>query len=277
MQRDSLANTITVAVGVCLVCSFLVTLAAVGLRSLQLENQKADKMKNILVAAGVDKSELTSNKKIQEIFGEKVKTRVVDLRDGTTVNGDSEKEAAFVASVAKEGEELTFDEAMENFDPIKAADEKGKHEALGKKEDVAGLKTLEHYSKVFVIPSEEGNSYVFPIRGRGLWSTLKGYIALKNDFNTVQGLTYYEHAETPGLGGEVDNQSWKDKWQGKKVFRDGDVKLSVIKGTVTAEASGAEYEVDGLAGATITSNGVSKMLAFWFSDAGFKPFIDAQN
>ena len=276
MHRDSLANTIVVAVGVCLVCSFLVTAAAVGLRPIQEENVKCDIMKNILIASGVEASELTSNEKIKTMFGEKVTTRVIDLRDGSVVNGDEEKEKAFIASVAKPEQELDFAQAVEEFDPIKASEEPGKNEKLGKKEDVAGLKTLEHYSKVFIIPGEESDSYVFPIRGRGLWSTLKGFIALESDFNTVKGLTYYEHKETPGLGGEVDNPTWKAKWPGKSVFKDGDVKLTVIKGTVTAGDPGAEYEVDGLSGATITSNGVSKMLAFWFSEAGFKPYIDSQ-
>ena len=115
--------------------------------------------------------------------------------------------------------------------------------------------------------------YVFPIRGKGLWSILKGFLAVEKDFETIAGITYYEHGETPGLGGEVDNKTWKKKWIGKKVFDGGEVKIEVIKGVAEADD---KYAIDGLSGATITSRGVTYMIEYWMGPEGFGPFIDLQ-
>jgi Na+-transporting NADH:ubiquinone oxidoreductase subunit C len=146
---------------------------------------------------------------------------------------------------------------------------------LSNAEDVAGIGGYrEKYSMVYRIKDEQGNlvKYVFPIRGSGLWSVLKGFISLEKDLQTIAGITFYEHAETPGLGGEVDNPSWKNKWPDKKVYgEDGEVKIKVAKG-----AGSGEYQVDGLSGATITSRGVSNMLEFWMGDSGFESYIAAQ-
>ena len=112
--------------------------------------------------------------------------------------------------------------------------------------------------------------YVLPIRGKGLWSELKGFIALKSDLKTVSGLTYYEQGETPGLGGEVDNQKWKDQWKGKKLYDpSGKLAIGCAKGVSTSDNL-----VDGLSGATITSNGVTKMLHYWLGENGFGPFME---
>ncbi len=92
-------------------------------------------------------------------------------------------------------------------------------------------------------------------------------------FKPSAGLTYYKQGETPGLGGEVDNPTWKKKWSGKKIYQDGKVAIKVVKGT--AEASNP-YGVDGLSGATITSNGVSNMLKYWLGPDGFGPYIEKQ-
>ena len=116
--------------------------------------------------------------------------------------------------------------------------------------------------------------YVFPVRGKGLWSILKGFIAVEKDFQTIAGLTYYEHAETPGLGGEVDNKNWKAKWVGKAIYgADGDVDIAVIKGIADNDN---QYAVDGLSGATITSRGVTNMLQFWLGPEGFGTYIGKQ-
>ena len=114
-----------------------------------------------------------------------------------------------------------------------------------------------------------------PIKGYGLWSTLHGFLALESDLKTVVGLGYYEHAETPGLGGEVDNPSWKAKWVGKEVFGDNnEIMIKVVKGAVDSASPKAKYQMDGLSGATLTSRGVENMLQYWLSDQGFGPYFD---
>ena len=99
---------------------------------------------------------------------------------------------------------------------------------------------------------------IMPIEGKGLWSTLYGFLSLDADMNTVRGITFYKHGETPGLGGEVDNPNWKALWNERQAFdADGSVEISVIKGRA-GPASEDPHRVDGLSGATLTSKGVSE-------------------
>ena len=138
------------------------------------------------------------------------------------------------------------------------------------------MQRVPKYAVIYQLLGESGEPemLVFPIKGYGLWSTLYGYLALDDDGNTVRGITYYDHGETPGLGGEVDNPRWKGLWPGRKIYDDsGDVEIEVIKGQA-GPASSDPYQVDGLSGATITSRGVSNMFDFWFGPDGFKPYLD---
>jgi Na+-transporting NADH:ubiquinone oxidoreductase subunit C len=76
------------------------------------------------------------------------------------------------------------------------------------------------------------NAVILPVRGYGLWGTMKGYLALEPDLKTIIGLEFFDHKETPGLGGEIDNPKWKSIWKGKEVYSDsGDILISVIKGS----------------------------------------------
>jgi len=114
---------------------------------------------------------------------------------------------------------------------------------------------------------------VLPVEGKGLWSTLYGFLALDKDVNTIKGLTFYQHGETPGLGGEVDNPKWKALWPGRKAFGDdGQPKIAVIKGQAGPVAEDP-YQVDGLSGATITARGVSHLVQFWLGTHGFGPYL----
>ena len=101
---------------------------------------------------------------------------------------------------------------------------------------------------------------------------MQGYMALEPDLETVAGLTFYAHGETPGLGGEITNPRWKAKWPGKEIYKDGEVELSVKKGA----GSNDEYAVDALSGATITSNGVTNLVHFWMGENGYGPYIAQQ-
>ena len=104
---------------------------------------------------------------------------------------------------------------------------------------------------------------------------MKGYLALEPDLKTIIGLEFFDHKETPGLGGEIDNPKWKSIWKGKEIYSDsGDILISVIKGSVDKSSTLAKYQVDGLSGATITSNGVTNLLSFWLGDMGYGPLID---
>ena len=116
---------------------------------------------------------------------------------------------------------------------------------------------------------------ILPVHGKGLWSTLYGYLALDSDLTTINGFAFYEHGETPGLGGEVDNPRWKAQWIGKKAFdQEGNIKIKVLKGKVNPKSSDLQHEIDGLAGATITARGVDSLLRYWLGESGFKPLLD---
>lgn len=252
MQRDSVVGTLTVATVLCVVCSVIVSGAAVGLRGFQETNKRRYEMENILIAAGMEAELETQD--IDTLFKDNVETQIVDLETGELA-GDGVN--------------------AETFDQRKAAKDPDLSVAIPGDKDIAGIKRREKYSRVYLL-KEDGQlkKVILPVYGKGLWSTLYGFIALESDLNTVAGLTFYEHKETPGLGGEVENPAWKATWPGKQL-RDaaGDLKIEVIKTKVDPNSPTAEYQVDGLSGATITSRGVTNLIRYWIQD-GFGPYLD---
>lgn len=249
-SNDTIKKTVTVTLLLCIVCSVVVSTAAVLLRPMQQANQELDFRSNILAAAGLQGEEGS----VDEIFAERVEARVVDLKTG----------------------EFTDAKDPADYDQWAAAKDPSQSMNLSQDQDIAGIGRREQYAEVYMIRSPEGEleSVVLPVRGYGLWSTLYGFMAVEPDGNTVAGLTFYEHAETPGLGGEVDNPKWKSIWEGKKIYgEDNNVQLSVVKGSVESSAPNAEHKVDGLSGATLTSKGVDNLVEFWLGDMGFKPFL----
>lgn len=248
-NKDTIKYTITVAVLLCLVCSVIVSTAAVLLRPAQQSNRALDVKQNILAAAGM----LNPNQSVEAQF-ERVNTRLVDLESGE------------------------FSDAVDlaNYDQRKALKDSSLSDSLSRQEDIAGIGRRERFAKVYFAENDQGQQIlILPVRGAGLWSTLYGFIALESDYNTVTGLGFYEHGETPGLGGEVDNPRWKALWPGKQVFDDsGEVAIEVIKGSVDEGTNNAEHKVDGLSGATLTGRGVHNLLNFWLGDNGYGPFLE---
>ena len=251
-SNDSTAKTLIVAFSLSIVCAVFVSAAAVMLKPIQEVNKTLDRKRNILAAAGM----LDEGKSIEEQFS-LVTTRVVDLRTG---------------KFADDVEAQKYDQRKASKDPAMSTE-------LSDDEDLANVSRREHYSLVYVVEDEGGDldKIILPIHGYGLWSTLYGFIALESDANTVAGLGFYEHGETPGLGGEVDNPRWKGVWPGKQVYRDGDVALGLIKGSVDPASTDAPWQVDGLAGATLTARGVTNLVQFWLGENGFEPFLKNLN
>ncbi len=236
------------------VCSFLVSLASVGLRPLQEKNRALERKKNILLAAGLLHGE-TKNKDIDKLFSQ-VEPRIIELATGAFVSPDSVN--------------------PKNFNQLASTNDPQLSRPLAKDKDIAGLRRLEKYSYVYLI-RDRGRlkEIVLPVRGKGLWSTMYGYVAIDSDLRTIDGIAFYEHGETPGLGGEIENPVWEAGWQGKKLYDDqGRVAIKVAKGAAKAKGEAASYEVDGLSGATLTGNGVQRLFHFWFDQQGFKPFLE---
>lgn len=250
MQR-SVPYTLVFSAIVCIVCSLLVSGTAVGLRSRQEANARLDKQRNVLEAIGyLEPGEAASGEKIEELFAS-VEPALVDLESGEY----SDKEDA-----------LTYDMQAAMGDPARSRN------AAPNRAQVA---RVPRYGLVYKVVKEGRlEMVVLPIQGKGLWSTLYGFLALDSDGTTVRGITYYQHGETPGLGGEVDNPAWKRLWKGRKVFDEsGEVAIEVVKGKA-GPPDKDPHEVDGLSGATLTSRGVTHMLHFWVGQQGFGPYLD---
>ncbi|MBU1101620.1 MAG: Na(+)-translocating NADH-quinone reductase subunit C [Bacteroidetes bacterium] len=255
MSADSTKKTLMVALGVCLVCSVLVSSATVALSDRQEENKKLDKLTNILAAGDL----LKGSTDVQKTYEENIQAKLIDVKTGEILN---EKQ-------------YTKDLNPETFDTKKMTSDPKFTELIPSEIDIAGIKKLPKHMVIYeVMKDKVVDKFIFPIYGKGLWSTLWGFVALDTDLRTIKGFTFYEHGETPGLGGEVDNPKWKAQWKGKKAFdENGDIAISVIKGTVDQSNPKAEYQIDGLSGSTLTSRGVSNLVRFWLGENGYGPFM----
>ena len=249
MSQESVGKTFAVAGTLAIICGIFVSAAAVGLRPIQDENKSLDIKKNILAAAGL----MTTDTNIEEAYKESVTPRLVDLSTGN------------------------YDDTMDagTYDQAKAAKTPATSVTIPAKEDIAKIKRMAKVALVYEIKKDgKLDQIVLPFHGKGLWSTMYGFLAISSDTETVRGITYYQHGETPGLGGEVDNPKWKDLWPGKKLFTaNGDVAIHVIKGHVSDSAPNAKYEVDGLSGATLTTNGIDAMIRFWIGPEAFGKYL----
>ncbi|MEE4146977.1 MAG: Na(+)-translocating NADH-quinone reductase subunit C [Halieaceae bacterium] len=248
-SNDGMSKTLIVAFSVSIVCAIFVSAATVMLKQVQEVNKALDRKRNILAAAGM----LEEGRSVEEQFSQ-IQTRLVDLRTGRFAD----------------------DIDPQKYDQRKAAKDPSTSDKLSPEEDLAKIGRRENYAVVYVVENDDGeiDKVILPVRGYGLWSTMHGFVALEDDANTVAGLGFYEHGETPGLGGEVDNPRWKAMWPGKEVYRDGEVAVGLIKGSVDPSAANAPWQVDGLAGATLTSRGVTNLLHFWMGENGFEPFLN---
>ncbi len=249
LPNDDTRKVIAVAFTLCLVCSLLVSTAAVYLRPLQEINKTLDMKKNILDVAGL----LAPGTDINAAFADRIEVRIVDLDSGE-----------FTDAV----DAATYDQRAASNDSALSA-------PVPREDDVASINRRANYASVYLLKEgDELKQIILPVHGYGLWSTLYGFLALDPDFNTVAGIKFYSHGETPGLGGEVDNPDWQANWLGKKLLdADGNVKLRVIKGSVRPGNADEQYQIDGLSGATLTGNGVSNMLKYWLGGNGFGPFL----
>ncbi|MCG9678067.1 MULTISPECIES: Na(+)-translocating NADH-quinone reductase subunit C [Vibrio] len=244
-NNDSIKKTLGVVIGLSLVCSIIVSTAAVGLRDKQKANAVLDKQTKIVEVAGVD----AAGKKVPELFAEYIEPRLVDFSTGDFVEGDA----------------ATYDQRKAAKDPAESI-------KLTAEEDKAKIIRRANTGVVYLVKEGDAVSkIILPVHGTGLWSMMYAFVAVETDGNTVSGITYYEQGETPGLGGEVENPSWRAQWVGKKLFDDNHKPaIKIVKG---GAPEGSEHGIDGLSGATLTGNGVQGTFDFWLGDMGFGPFL----
>ena len=248
-SRDSVKNTLTVAIGLSLICSILVASTAVILKPTQLRNEEVFRQKIILDVAGL----MQPDADIDELFAN-IETRIVDLATGEYVD----------------------DIDANSFDAAVAATDPDLGIAVPADLDIGGIRRRAIYAPVYlVMNNDDVEQIILPVYGSGLWSTMYGYLALADDGVTVKGLRFYAHAETPGLGDQLDKPAWREQWKGKRIVdADGQLRIEVIRGFVqTDDNDSAIYQIDGLAGATLTGRGVTNLVHYWIGQHGFGPYL----
>jgi Na+-transporting NADH:ubiquinone oxidoreductase subunit C len=224
MNTSSNGYVLGFAVGVCVLISTMLAVTANSLKETQDAAKEFDRKKNVMLAAGLIKEgDERKRPELEAVYANQVREQVVDLSTGSV---DASKKPADIAAITD-------------------------------------AKERDRYRATAIALDEQGKEggFILPIVCKGLWGPMNGYLALDRDANTVRGLTFYAHIETPGLGGEVDNPEWKAQWPGKMVLDGkGDVVgVTVKKGKVDPGIPAEKmHYVDGLSGATITSTGVTR-------------------
>ena len=205
-------------------CAFLLSLTNSVLKEKQEINIEVDRQKNVLKCAGLDISNFSTDDVISN-YKISIKEKVISIKGiGTDINVSD-----LVVVENKSTGQLNYFYDKNEYLPI-----------------------YEYIKDGIIL------NYIIPISGKGLWSTLYGFVSLSSDVIQIKGITFFKHGETPGLGGEVDNPSFQKRFINKRIFdiNNNLVSVEVVK---PGKAKG-DYQVDGLSGATITSNGLSNFL-----------------
>ncbi len=250
-MQHSTGYIIGFAAAICLVASLFVAGSAVGLKDRQDANKLLDLQKKVLTVSGLMTAEDgLSDEEISALYASTIRPKAIDLKTG----------------------ELAPEVDPASFDQRKASNDEAM--SFPAPDNVSKIRRLPNNALVFdVVEEGELKALILPIEGYGLWGTLYGYLALAPDARTVVGITFYEHGETPGLGGEVDNPRWKALWPGRKAFNERGRPVIAVKKGSAGPPEADTYNVDGLSGATITSRGVTNLLSFWLGDDGFGPYL----
>ena len=254
MNNDSPQKAVLVVLAVALVCSVMVSVANVSLRPYQLAHQLNERAQYIVQLAGrmPGEPETLSEKALMDIFLQ-LDARVIDIDAGIT---------------APNINPLSFDQRKAASDPERSV-------AIPAEDDMAKLGRRSRYATVYLVwNGERLERVIFPMHGRGMWSTIYGYLALESDLNTIAAVRFYEQGETPGLGSQIMLPEWQAKWQGRRLWDEaGNFQFRIAAGSVAEDSPAAAYQVDALSGATVTANAVTSLVHYWFGPHGFLPFI----
>ena len=223
--------TIIFSIIMVLVVGSILAGVAQGLRGKIDENRRFEKQQNILYAMGVNNNqsdtdvEFIPTKEVENTF-KKYITKQLIYQGGKI----SEKNDAYLTNLKKE-------------------------EALAKKGN------YQRKLPLFIGEKDGKTFYIIPVRGKGLWDAIWGYVALDNNY-VIQGVYFDHKGETPGLGANIKERFFMDDFNNEKIFKGTQFKgVSVIKGNNDPlNTDKSDNEIDAIAGATITGNGVTTML-----------------
>jgi Na+-transporting NADH:ubiquinone oxidoreductase subunit C len=231
------------AAAVCVVCSLLLSVVSGSLRERQEENRALDRQKNVLMAAGYSMADIKakSREEVQKLYADSFDELVIDT----------------AGNVLADVKQSDLDKKEANLE-----DKTAKRLPLFRMKDAQN-------------PSQ-AKAYIYPIIGKGLWSTMYGYLAVKPDGDEIVGIAFYKHGETPGLGAEVAKEWFTNNFKGKRLLAGGKVAgVEVVKGKVADKVGvNPAHAVDGMSGATLTGDGVTKLMKA--VPLKYKPFFDKQ-
>lgn len=251
-NKDSVLGTFIVIICFCLVCSVLVSSAVVALNPYKAAAVANDRQINILKVSGFD-----VQGSVADTYKKHIEAHLVDVQNGV------------LADEGKSAEEI------DAFDFKSLSKKPESSVAIPASDDFAKIKTISKFMPVYFSKDDQGNvvRVIVPFYGQALWSTVYGYVAVDpKDGNTIKGVTFYEHGETPGLGGEIENPRWQALWVDKKINdQTGAYKFRVTKHP-DHEGAGKDFDIDALSGATLTSAGVDGFSHFWLGKA-YQPFL----
>ncbi|MBT8059058.1 MAG: NADH:ubiquinone reductase (Na(+)-transporting) subunit C [Gammaproteobacteria bacterium] len=255
MTRETPRQALLAVLVTAIVCSSVVSAAVVMLRPIQLNHLLLDRSRDIMQLTGLlGPGQALEDEQMVRLY------RSLDLR---LVHIDTAE----------------FDDGHDavTFDPRRAAADPELGVEVPAEQDVASLGRRSRLAPVYLVwRDDELDRVILPVHGAGMWSVLRGFIALEGDLNTIAGMTFYEQNETPGLGDQVTHQHWLDQWAGRRIFdAEGGIGFRVSAGQVEEGSGAAIHQVDALTGATITGNAVTAMMQYWFGPHGYRDFLAA--
>lgn len=252
LNKDSVLGTFVIIIGFCLVCSVLVASAVVALDPFKAAAIANDRQVNILKVSGFE-----VEGSVASTYAKHIEPHLIDVETGLIAD------EGYTPEQIDAFDFKSFSKKPETSAPIDPAD------------DTGNIKTISKVMPVFYSKDESGNvvRVILPFYGQALWSTVYGYVAVDpQDGNTLKGVTFYEHGETPGLGGEIENPRWQALWVDKQINdASGAYKFGIFK-HADHEGAGKNFQIDGLSGATLTSNGVDGFAKYWLGKA-YQPFL----
>lgn len=254
MDNESPVKALIVVTATALVCSILVTVTAVTLQPIQRAYADLERIGFIVGLSGLADAVQDLSELELIVTYQGIDARLVDLQSGGFDSSDDPR----------------------NFDMRQAAADAQRNVAIPSDADVARLGQRSRLMPVYLVRDGDAlRRLILPIYGQGMWSTIYGFIALESDLNTIAGISFYEHGETPGIGDRILNPDWQAKWVGRRLYDEDDaLRLRVVRGEVSADSPAMAFEVDGIAGATVTVNGVSNIVQYWFGPHGYAQFLN---
>lgn len=254
-DKNSSRSVIVFMTALCFVAALILSLLSSLLAPYQIKEVKLYQSKELLIAAKILKSDgrhfqddsLATDAEIFKVQKERIIPKLID----------------------KNGNVFTFGELHIDYENYLKENQK------------KGFATLPYKLIYFILPNE---GYIIPINGYGLWDAIYGYLALEKDGNTVIGTTWYNQKETPGLGANIAERQWQANFDNKQIFelspngtlniKTAKLGITVVKTSVKDEmgsSPSAKSAVDGIAGATVTRNGVQE--AYRQCLAPYRPFL----